>query len=257
VEHKHAFLTSLGLLLAASGWTVFVTQGQHTWIVGATWLGPALFAASAIMFFLALRNWIPFQRHFWNILLKLRGVLCKVIPPPSSTKSRQEVVPETLASAFEPILKYENIEGQGYFLIAGQTHHLQLMNVKNAQCSVDRTANNTVARIEYVHASGDHFVIQRGAWMVDGRKGPELVQAVCLGSNAIGKLVFLAQAQDDSTWSTLGIDKVFQTGRWKVVVSITADNCQPLDGEIDFVLLPDNRLVYDTPAFHHAARASQ
>ncbi len=153
---------------------------------------------------------------------------------------------------FRPSLAYQNIDGEGYFLIGGVMYHLQLMNIRNIQCAVETTANNVVAHLEYHHASGDRFVDHKALWLTAGKNGAELTDSAFLGSNAVGRMVFLGLTEGNDLFALLGIQaRKLQPGKWTIKVSITGDNCDPLFGQIGFTWLPEKRLVYTTPAFRH------
>jgi hypothetical protein len=153
---------------------------------------------------------------------------------------------------FKPSLAYENIDGEGYFRIGEEMYYLQLMNIRNTQCAVETTANSVVARLEYHHASGDKFVAQEALWLTAGKKGAKLIHAVFLGSNAVGRMVFLGKTKEGDLVGLLGVQtRKLQPGKWTIKVSITGDNCDPLIGQIGFTWLPEKRLVYTTPAFRY------
>jgi hypothetical protein len=173
--------------------------------------------------------------------------------PRDANKRKSTVAPRTSESyppAFHPILSYDNIDGQGYFPFAGETYHLQLMNIRNSQDAVETTANSVVARLEYRHASGDTFVAQRALWLTAGKAGPELVDAVFLGPQVVGRMAFLAMTRERELFALVGGQaRKVQPGQWTIQVSVTADNCQPLSGQIGFTWFPGKAFFYTRPAF--------
>ena len=176
-------------------------------------------------------------------------------PPRDANKRKSTMAPRTSKSyprVFHPILSYNNIDGEGHFPFAGETYTLQLMNVRNSQDAVETTANSVVARLEYRHASGDTFVAQRALWLTAGKAGSELVDAVSLGPQVVGRMASLAITGDGDLFALIGGQaRKVQLGQWTIQVSITADNCQPLSGQIGFTWFPGKGFSYTSPAFRH------
>ncbi len=160
-------------------------------------------------------------------------------------------IPPREGAAYQPILKYEGITGEGYFAVCGGMYRLQFMNIRNAQLAVETTANNVSACLEFVHAGGDRFFVREALWV---RNGPQVVHNVFLNTNTMERLAILGVDRDGELFAVLrdGAKKL-QVGKWTIRVSITADNCEPLTGDIGFTVLPEKRFMYDTPAFRPAA----
>jgi len=176
----------------------------------------------------------------------------------NQNRYRRKITSEPL---YKPILTYENIDGsEGYCAVGGMLLLLQLMNIRNTECDVETTANNVVARLEYIHAGGDRFVVKQALWLTkaeerDTLSPPEpLTSAKFIGTNSAGHLAFLAETQDRVFLAPLSTTQVreLNPGRWTIKVFITADNCDPLAGEIGLVVFPNKRFEYDRPAFRRA-----
>lgn len=134
----------------------------------------------------------------------------------------------------------------------GVMFYVQMMKIKNTQSDVETTANNVVARLEYLHAGGDTFIVREGMWLLRTRSA-EFPRAIFLPMEWEGHLIIFGQTESKDLFALWGDhNRKLQTGKWRVKVVkvlITADNCDPLGGEIGFTLHTDNQLVFDEPAF--------
>jgi hypothetical protein len=176
-------------------------------------------------------------------------------------QAKHETVPPSQEppspSEHNPILAYVEIHNLGGWSVVGVGDCTpQFFRVKNVQVDVENTANNVTARIEYRHASGDFFSLPEALWVVRRTSGKDI-------SQSYAKRVFLAGNEEQSfvlfladTGGPLVVSEDFQSplrqlqvGKWTARVTVTADNCTPLEGEVGFTLLPGFRLHYDSPAF--------
>jgi hypothetical protein len=169
----------------------------------------------------------------------------------------------TSATTSDPILSYQGITNAQPWSVSRMGVCVpQVVRIKNTQISVENTANNVVARIEYLHASGDRFVIKEAPWIEvkSDRTGRNEITRQCstvfLRGDEEQSVVFLLVDKDRRLMTSadmLNPLKELPVGYCTAKITVSADNCRPLRGEIGFTLLPEGRLVYDRPAFRYEA----
>ena len=165
---------------------------------------------------------------------------------------------------FTPILEHLAIEGDGHFLILDQLYWFILAGYKNIQANVETTANNVTARLEYSHAGGDKFVVERGYWLIK-REGfsPQVVDAgVFLGMGQAASLAVLVQPTKDGKQVDVcalvnSRGRPLQPGRWQLGILITADNCNPVRGTIELTVTADKKLDWVHQPLRYARQEEQ
>ncbi len=116
--------------------------------------------------------------------------------------------------------------------------------VKNDQLSPAKSTHNVRASVEYIHDEQPEFIVESACWWARspgvGFHNPEIID---LESNERQALPVFAQCAlplpvsaffGNLTTRSLGL------GQWKLRVTIRADYCEPLVGEIEFTVVKDH-----------------
>jgi predicted nucleotide-binding protein len=165
------------------------------------------------------------------------------------------------AAALKPdVLKYQNIHNEGFFGTRIGTFSFQVMEFLNVQRDIPHPANNVSASIEFRHADGERFLVERALWLTVPHQ-VEFPNRVIIESGRTGKLCLAAQDKDNNCFVVTDLEfqsklKPLKFGRWNIAINITFDNGGPYIGNGSFWVEKDETdrtyLRYEPPAFTFA-----
>jgi hypothetical protein len=116
--------------------------------------------------------------------------------------------------------------------------NLFVVGVKNNQLSSARDIHNIEIRIRYTHDDGSTFTIRRVRWqektqiMHSLSVDLEANKSECFPVFMEGDSIPLPQSAIDEEWRTRDLKR----GRWAADITVTADDCQPIVGRIEFTI---------------------
>jgi hypothetical protein len=160
-----------------------------------------------------------------------------------------------------PILAYKglNTAGPWAFCVPLNRCFLQVLTIENIQVAVENVARNVRADIDYRHSDGvDRLCVKDAAWintnpMGSNSPGSNIVNALSLSGDESQRLVVMMQREGDNaviaSMDRTDFYETLKVGHWDATIEIKADNAETLWLEGGFTVYPDNRLVFDRPAF--------
>jgi predicted nucleotide-binding protein len=178
---------------------------------------------------------------------------------PDSAASPGET--QARADALKPdVLKYQNIHNEGFFSTRIGIFSFQVMEFLNVQRDIPHPANNVTASMEFRHADGERFFVDRALWLTVPSQ-VEFPNRVIIESGRTGKLCLAAQDGDNNCFVVTDLEfqsklKSLKFGKWNITVNITFDNGGPYIGHGNFWVEKDDTdrtyLRYEPPAFAFA-----
>ena len=156
---------------------------------------------------------------------------------------------------FYDALKYQSITGVPVTL-HGEKYNAQIANIKNTQTATENTTNGAIAQIKYAPAVGrDSFVVKAATWYsIEGRDViVEQTDVSFIPGGQVRSVLLLLIDSTNRVMIPTGVEnppvRELGIGHWTARLSITADNCDPLHGDIGFTILGDRKWDWDKPAF--------
>lgn len=240
------FLLSVRSLLDLLGWkaglmALLLAIGIGVWGVLSSLPGPVVFVLSLVAVTVIL-----FGMAFWRVW--------KTAPANAPVAQAQEPQPRPIPPT-EPILRFLNYATYEGWIgsISGNLLHT-CMIIENAQRLTVTSANNLRANLEYSHAGGDRFVIERAIWVTDDLYS-RLKSSVNIRSGDKERLVVISKSQDGKLCRVTEEGNIhpLNEGRWRVRFDIKATNCIGLKGSFTVDVHRDNNFEILPPEYQAAS----
>lgn len=143
----------------------------------------------------------------------------------------------------KPILAYKGIHSGGYLVQPGL--QAEVMHIQNVQRFDDTTAYGVTATIAFKHAR-KKFRLPEAHW---NRPAYPLPTSTQIGMDEIAELVIIVHDDESKQPGALRSGDFYRLseGKWKIMVTLSGDNCKTLRLVGGLTVLPNGRSPWDEP----------